>query len=221
MSQEFTKGFLPETVHHWALYVDIEGFGYLYDKHKMLPMSLLTSDVFALLNSGRKDFFGLSAVQYGGDGFLIMQMGSIYDGDIRRPLAFGCALMKRALLHGYTFRSQLSMGDSGDILSTYSEYMKEVIQNQNASGYLAFKNNDSSAFSNMIYNPVIGTGILNAYRLHKPKGPLFVIDAKLEKDLVNAKVEVAHRDEVLCLDWLRHEDEFVLTALDVLQFDNR
>jgi len=215
-ARPFIKGRHGDTAHFWALYIDVEGFSYLYEEHAMKPMSFLTSDIFALLDSGKPEFSGLSAIQYGGDGFLIKQLGGTYDKDIRRPLAIGCALMKRALVDGFTLRAQLSVGDSADVQGTYSKVMQERIQSQSASGYLSFSHGFPFSFSNMLYNSVIGTSILNAYRLGKPKGPLFVIDPLLKVDLVEAGVSVAEAEDVLLLDWLKHDDAYVQSGLAAL-----
>lgn len=219
MGRPFIKGRHPDTAHFWALYIDVEGFSYLYEEHAMRPMSLLTSDIFALLDSGKPEFSGLSAIQYGGDGFLIKQLGGTYDKDIRRPLAIGCALMKRALVDGFTLRAQLSIGDSADVQGTYSQTMQDRIQEQGASGYLGFYRGSASTFNNMLYNSVIGTSILNAYRLGKPKGPMFVIDPLLKVDLVEAGVSVTEAEDVLLMDWLKHDDAYVQAGLAVLEMN--
>lgn len=219
MGRPFIKGRHPDTAHFWALYIDVEGFSYLYEEHSMRPMSLLTSDIFALLDSGKPEFSGLSAIQYGGDGFLIKQLGSRYDKDIRRPLAIGCALMKRALIDGFTLRAQLSVGDSADVQGTYSMVMQERIQSQHTSGYLGFSHGYPLPLSNMLYNPIIGTAILNAYRLGKPKGPLFVLDPLLKVDLVEAGVSVAEAEDVVLLDWLKHDDAYVQSGMSVLEMN--
>lgn len=215
----FIKGRHPDTAHFWALYIDVEGFSYLYEEHAMKPMSFLTSDIFALLDSGRPEFSGLSAIQYGGDGFLIKQLGSVYDKDIRRPLAIGCALMKRALVDGFTLRAQLSVGDSADVQGTYSEPMQERIKEQNAAGYLSVYRGSARTFNNMLYNSVIGTSILNAYRLQQPKGPLFVVDPLLKEDMETAGIQVTESKEALLFDWLRHDDDYVRSGMEVLEIN--
>lgn len=219
MGRPFIKGRHPDTAHFWALYIDVEGFSYLYEEYSMRPMSLLTSDIFALLDSGKREFSGLSAIQYGGDGFLIKQLGSVYDKDIRRPLAIGCALMKRALVDGFTLRAQLSVGDSADVQGTYSKAMQDRIQYQRAGGYLSFSHGFPHSFSNMLYNSVIGTSILNAYRLGKPKGPLFVIDPLLKADLEESGVAVEVTNEALLLHWLKYDDAYVRSGMEVLEIN--
>lgn len=221
MGREFIKGRHGDSAHFWALYIDVEGFSYLYPEHEMKPMSLLTSYIFTLLDSGRSEFSGLTAIQYGGDGFLLKQLGGTYDKDLRRPLALGCSLMKRALMDGFTLRAQLSIGDSADVQGTYSKSMQDRISQQGAGGYLSFYGGIGiGTFSNMLYNSVIGTSILNAYRLHTPKGPLFVMDPLLRPDFIEAGVVFVEKDGALLLDWLKHDDAYVRSGMEVFEIDS-
>ena len=184
----------------------------------MAPMSLFTSDVFALLDSGRIEFSGLSAIQYGGDGFLIKQLGSVYDKNLQRPLAIGCALMKKALVDKFTLRAQLSIGDSADVSGTYSESMQKRIREKSNSSYLGFS--AGGRFSNMLFNTVIGTSIFNAYRLQQPKGPLFVVDRLLATDLQKTGVAIREHDAGLLIDWLHYDHEYVRSAMNALGIDD-
>ena len=179
----------------------------------MKPMSFLTSWIYALMDSGHEAFTGLGAIQYGGDGFLIRQVVPPYRDDLRVPLGIGVALMQCAASTGFTLRAQLSMGESSDVSGTYSEAMQQKIRDQEYGGYLGFYRGRVETFNNMLYNPILGTSIFNAYRLSKPKGPLFVIDALLSKELTRQAIAFNDLSNVLEVDWLLYSSGEVEQAV--------
>jgi hypothetical protein len=161
-------------------------------------------------------FNGVSAVQFGGDGFLITQLFQ-RTSDMRKPLTFATVLMKRALQRGYTLRAQLSIGDLADVSSTYSEEMQRMIQDQKAIGYIAMHKGSYNTASNMIYNQVIGTSIINAHSLGRPKGPLCVVDQRLLNSFQEQAIPYHSTEvEALLFNWLAHDDEVVHIGLRTL-----
>lgn len=214
----FTETYRPVTAHEWAIYVDIEGFADLFAAHGCMPMAQLTSIIHKLLASNVEAVQSIQAVQYGGDGFLIHQLSGVLSKKLDRPIAIATALMKAALCGGFTLRAQISTGNSPDIQGCYDQSLQDHIRAQKSSGYLTY-GGGISGFSNMLLVPLSGSAILNAYRLHYPKGPLLVLDPLLKSEVEEQAVDVIDRVDALEVNWLKVEHPSVALCLQALGLD--
>lgn len=184
-----------------ALYIDIEGFGSKFENGGKKSFIDLTNDLYSL---GRNFLSHHSIVQFGGDGFLIKEI-LIYQNRISRFIDLSAALLQMITIRGGAGRVQISHGYMADISGLYSvEIQKEIYANhQNIL--------EGSKYNVMLINPVIGTSIINCYKLKGPKGPLLLVDKDLEEKMKNEKVpyETIHSDKykVQSVNWLKHRNE--------------
>jgi hypothetical protein len=215
----FTDTYRPVTAHDWALYIDIEGYCDLFASAGCVPMAELTSAIHSLWASDVPACHNLQAVQYGGDGFLIHQFRDPRSKFFKQPIAIACALMKFALTRGFTLRAQLSTGDTPAILGCYSKELQEHIRTEKDSGYLMYRHGFSD-YGNLMLLPLNGSAILNAFRLHYPKGPLLVVDPLLKHELAEQSIAATDRIDSLEIDWLGFEDPVVAECLRAMGIGN-
>ncbi len=184
-----------------ALYIDIEGFGRKYENGGKKSFIDLTNDLYSL---GRNLLCHHSIFQFGGDGFLIKE-NLIYQNIISQFIDLSAALLQMITIRGGAGRVQISYGYMADISGLYSDEIQKELQanHQNILG--------GSKFNVMFINQVIGTSIINCYKLKGPKGPLLLIDKDLEEKMKNEKVpyETIHscKFKVLSVNWLKHRNE--------------
>lgn len=216
----FVETYRQVSAHEWAIYVDIEGFADLFAKHGCMPMAQLTSIIHKLLSSNAEAFQSIQAVQYGGDGFLLHQLSNVLSKNLDRPIAIATALMKAALCEGFTLRAQISTGSSPDIQGCYDQSLQDHIQAQKNFGYLTYRG-ELGGFSNMLLVPLSGSAILNAYRLHYPKGPLLVLDPLLKSEVEEQSVDVIDRVDALEVNWLKQEHRSITECLQALGIDEK
>lgn len=73
-----------------------------------------------------------------------------------------------------------------------------------------------SDYGNLMLVPLNGSAILNAYRLHYPKGPLLVIDPLLKDEVAEQGITAIDRVDSLEINWLAFEDPIVADCLKAL-----
>lgn len=198
-----------------ALYIDIEGFGLKFENGGKKSFIDLTNDLHSL---GQNIFSYLSIIQFGGDGFLIKENLS-YENKISRFIDLSVALLQIITLRGGTGRVQISNGYMSDISGLYSNEIQKEIQsnNQNILG--------GNNYNIMLINPVIGTSIINCYKLKGPKGPLLLVDNNLKEMLETEKIAFetlsygkCTKYEVLNINWLKSKNENTELILNHFNF---
>jgi hypothetical protein len=193
-----------------ALYIDIEGFSKKFENGGRQSFIKLSDDLFKL---GQNYFTNLSIIQFGGDGFLIKEVGR-YTNDLNKFLELGVILLKAITLRGGMGRIQISSGTMADISGLYSEDLIEAIRIDN-------NNLLYNTLNIMTINPIIGDAIINCVKLIGPKGPLLLIDEKLLINKDQTNYTELRTDDKLVFDfnWLNFSNEFVSNALTILGLD--
>lgn len=182
-----------------ALYIDIEGFGNKIKNGEKNPFIDLTNDLYFL---GRSHLSYLSIIQFGGDGFLIKENVKYYN-KISRFIDLSAALLQIITIRGGAAQVKISHGYMYDISGLYSDEIQKEIKDNNQNILGGSENNI------MLINPVIGTSIINCYKLKGPKGPLLLVDKHLREKLDSESIlyETYEEDEVLSINWLDHRNE--------------
>ncbi len=203
-----------DNIYEFSLYIDIEGFGDKFEDGGKQSFINLTNDLYSL---GQKFFEKLSIIQFGGDGFLIKEILS-YQNSIRKFIDIAAALLQIILIRGNTGRVKISHGYMSDIKSSYSEEIKKELYGNNQY-VLKFNKNI------MLLNPVIGTSIINCYKLNGPKGPLLLVDKDLEEKIIHEKVPYkkinSDKYNVLWINWINHKNENTELILKHLNLNNK
>ena len=179
-----------------VFYIDIEGFSASFNQQGKQSMISLSNDIWTLVS---KKFEYITAYQFGGDGFLIKTVG---------PLRGGIA------------RVQMSQGTMADIHSCYSDEIKKNFQTI-VEKSVNFNYSATANHSILTLNPIIGTGIINAYKLKGRPGPLFILDSDIMDQFQNDfdQFPIKRRKINWELGWLRFnsieiEDNLKLLGLD-------
>jgi hypothetical protein len=193
-----------------ALYVDIEGFSKKFENGGKQAFINLTNDLFKL---GQDCYSYLSIIQFGGDGFLIKEIG-VYTNDLEKFVELGTILLKAITLRGGMGRVQISYGKMADIGGLYSNQ----IQQSFTEGKYNILHNHKNI---MLINPVIGTAIINCAKLKGPSGPLLLIDKELVLEINQKKYTKLQFDEheVFDFNWVHHSSENIKQVLKTLGLD--
>ena len=194
-----------------GLYIDIEGFAEKFDNGAKQSFINLTNDLFRL---GQTDFKHLSIIQFGGDGFHIKEVLT-YTNDLNRFIDIATALLISIALRGGMGRVHISHGRMADITGLFTDEIQNQIRNNNSNILGTYQNV-------MLINPVIGTSIINCYKLKGPKGPLLLIDKLLAVNF--PKEDLIHYSnnghDVYGINWLKRKNDSINRLLSALKLDN-
>ncbi len=195
-----------------ALYIDIEGFAVNFENGAKQSFINLTNDLFVL---GQSELDHLSFIQFGGDGFLIKEILT-YTNDLDKFVDLSTALLQSVCLRGGMGRVQISSGYMSDISGLYSTEIRQKIE-ENNTNILDQHNNI------MIINNVIGTSIINCYKLKGPKGPLLLIDKDLVPEQEKPKyIHYKSKDyDVYGVNWLKRKNNTIDSILNLLNLDSK
>ncbi|MSR46097.1 MAG: hypothetical protein EXS13_03375 [Planctomycetes bacterium] len=185
----------------WSIYIDIEGFSSRYDAQpsSLHALSAIMEGIFFI---GRRCYpepdDRLFAHQLG-DGFIIS--GDFGRESLAQPVAVAVALMRHALLGGGAARAAISEGELADVVACYPKIVYDAMD-ANHHGAVRLGAGLMTLF------PVMGTGLINAYRLldrcRDAKGSLLLLDRSMRAQLPSG-VPVRELESALSLDWL-HAD---------------
>jgi hypothetical protein len=127
-----------------------------------------------------------------GDGFIIVSEFSERSPEF--PLALGIFLLRSALCAGGMGKCSISQGVFSDIKGCYPKIIQE---NSDDSGTVRMGRGLMRLF------PVIGTALINAYRLaNRESGSLLIIDSTLSESLPTESVVSKTTDEYIVVDWI-------------------
>lgn len=194
-----------------ALYIDIEGFSEKFENGGMQSFINLTNDLFKL---GQEYYSHLSIIQFGGDGFLIKEIG-VYQNNLEKFVELGTILLKAIILRGGMGRVQISSGKMADIVGLYSHQIQQSFTLEKYNNILCQNKNV------MLINPIIGTAIINCIKLKGPSGPLLLIDKELviEKNQKKYTKLTIDEQEVFNFNWVKHSSEKIKQVLKILELD--
>lgn len=194
------------------MFIDIEGFSKKFEDGGEQSYIHLTNDLFSL---GNKYFKSLSIIQFGGDGFLIKEIFS-YSNKLSCFIDISVALLQSILVKGGVGRVQISQGYMHDISGLYSEEIRNQIQGKNQN-ILSGTNNNI-----MMINTVIGTLIINCFKLKGPSGPLLLVDKELEGKLKEENIPYetikTKKYNVLAINWIKYRNsntDLILSNLGI------
>lgn len=181
----------------WALYIDEEGFGQHWDD-TMEAFRGLNALMEAICRIGMRVYPGerkrLFCYQFG-DGFLITS--EFNEEDLTRSVLIAIAILRHALAADRVAKACLAEGNISSIAGCYPKEVRDAPDRscvRLGEGLL-------------ITTPVLGEGLLNTVRMgkKKPKGPLLLVDAKLQSRFPRDISFANYNDDVIVLNWLKGE----------------
>src|SRR5919106_681816 len=183
----------------WALYIEEEGFAQHWD-HIMAAFSGLNAMMEAICRIGIHVFPDpgdrLFCYQFG-DGFLVTS--DFHEKDLSRAALISIAILRHVLAASRVARASLVEGEMSDIAGCYPKEVR--------------KHNDRTTVAVgaglLLTSPVLGEGLLRSVSLGKkePRGPLFLINAKLASRLNKTISSEDIGNGVAIVDWLNGEPE--------------
>jgi len=196
------------------MFIDVEGFSNKFENGGKQSYIHLTNDLFLL---GKNYLNYHSIIQFGGDGFLIKE-NLIYSNKLLNFIDISVALLKSILIRGGIGRVQISQGYLSDISGLYSEEIQKQIQanNQNILG--------KANHNLMMINTVIGTSIINCYKLKGLKGPLLLVDNSLKEILITENIPYnsikTEKYSVSTINWIKYKSSNTQKILSHLGLDS-
>jgi hypothetical protein len=189
--------------HFWSIYINIEGFGSLWDTKDRLLWSLgeLTLAVFRI---GRlcypHDPDRLFAQQVG-DGFLVVS--DFHEESLVRCATIATGLMRHVAATGVLARAAISEGELSDIQDYYPREIREcLVRDDTVSLHMGL----------MTISPVMGTALIRAVQVDKvaPRGPFLIIDP-LKSDRLGAGIPKTPipDTEFVSVDWVHMDSELL------------
>ena len=184
----------------WAINIDLEGFGHLYDKEDLVLLSLgeLMEGIFRIGTQYYPESPDRIFAHQLGDGFVIVS--DFPEETFERPVAIALSLLRHVAHSGRYAKATISDGDFADILSCYpSSVVKAAGSDKRVSLGHGF----------MTLFPVMGTALIRAISVAKkcPSGPLLAVAIENRKRIPEGLVvhEVPSQD-IIVVDWIHSEN---------------
>ena len=183
----------------WAIYIDIEGFGALYDRENQILLALcdLMEGIFLIGARCYPESPERIFAHQTGDGFVIVsEFGS---ESLAVPMSITIALLRHIAVRGRFGKAAIGEGDFADITGCYPQIIREA------------RIGDSAVRMGgaiMTLFPVMGTALIDAVGVAKrsPSGSLLTTDSANQSRLPNNGVVTEPCDAgVISIDWV-HAD---------------
>ena len=184
----------------WSIFIDMEGFGKLYDQENQVLLSLgeLMEGIFKIgCNCSPESPDRIFAHQLG-DGFVIVS--EFPEETLERAIAIAITLLRHVAQSGRFAKAAVSEGTFADIKSCYPASVLEAEKDRN----VALGRGIMTIF------PVMGTALIRAFAVAKncPSGPLLAVASEERHRLPTGLIthEVPERDLIL-VDWVNSQNE--------------
>ena len=183
----------------WSIYIDIEGFGSLYDKEDTVLLALgdLMEGIYAIgLNCFPETPHRLFAHQTG-DGFVIVS--EFYSDSLEVPAAIAIALLRHISVRGRFAKAAISEGEFAGIDGCYPKRVRDA---KNADGRVFMGHGLMTTF------PVMGTALINAVAIanSSPSGAILTLakvnSTRLPEGCIVHKMQGS---EIVSIDWVHSE----------------
>lgn len=195
------KGLNEKPIGRWAINIDLEGFGHLYDKEDIVLLSLceLMEGIYRIGVQYYPESPDRIFAHQIGDGFIIVS--DFPEKSFERPVAIALSLLRHIAHSGRYAKATISDGEFADILSCYPSSIT------NAAGP---DKRVRLGRGIMTLFPVMGTALIRAISVAKkcPSGPLLALAAENRKRIPEGLVvhEVPSQD-IIVIDWIHSENE--------------
>lgn len=184
-------------MNRWAIWIDIEGFSQLYDSPNQTALVGLRALMEGILKIGTHVFPDspkrLFAHQLA-DGFVIVS--ELGESTPERPLSIAVLLMQYVLQKGGVVRTAISHGGFADVMGCYPKTVREAARGD---GCVRLGRGIMTLF------PVMGTGLINAYRLSQasPKGACLLIEKAMAEPMAEGWMSKIEPEQgTVVVDWV-------------------
>lgn len=180
----------------WAIYIDIEGFGALYDREDTVLWALgdLMEAIFLIGKNCYPETPDRLFAHQTGDGFVIV---SEFAADtLDAPVAIAIALLRHVSVRGRFAKAAIAEGGFAGITGCYPKRIRDAGES------------DGRAFMGgglMTVFPVMGTALINAVAVAKrsPSGALLTLNASDAPRLPSGcLIQHIAEEELVAIDWV-------------------
>jgi hypothetical protein len=188
-------------VGRWAINIDLEGFGHLYDKEDLVLLSLgeLMEGILQIGAQYYPESPDRIFAHQIGDGFVIVS--DFPEEDLRRPVAIALSLLRHVAHSGRYAKATISDGDFADILSCYPS---SVINAAGPDKRVRLGRGIMTLF------PVMGTALIRTISVAKkcPSGTLLALAIENRERIPDGLIvhEVSSQGIIL-VDWIHSKNE--------------
>jgi hypothetical protein len=193
-----------------AMFIDVEGFGPLYGKDgadSMWGLSDLMEGIFRLGREAPRIGISRMFAHHLGDGFVLIDDSGT--DNVSRLAAVAVALHQFVLIKaGHFCASAIARGEMADVVGCYPSV---VLEARTKDGVVPLAGGGL-----MTIFPVMGTGLINTYKLLKrEKRAVVVLPAEHEREL-SAQFCVAGEGGKIYINWIDSESPVILQAREIL-----
>ena len=180
----------------WSIYIDIEGFGALYEKDNAVLRALgdLMDGIYLIGTTCYTEMSSRIFAHQTGDGFAIVsEFGA---ESLETPVAIAIALLRHVASSGRFAKAAIAEGAFADITGCYP---KRVRDSQDKCGRVIMNGGFMTLF------PVMGPALINAFQLSKvsPSGALLALAAANSARLPDGcVVHTITERELIAIDWV-------------------
>lgn len=181
----------------WSIYIDIEGFGSLYDKEDEILIAL--GDLMEAIYLIGENYYAESPnrifAHQTGDGFVIV--GEFPVDTLEIPIAIATTLLRHVAKKGRFAKASISEGGMTDIVGWYPKRIRDALGDN--------KFMLSMGGGLMTIFPVMGTSLINSFKLgvRSPSGALLIIDeTQVNKIPDECIVQPIVEKKLLSVDWV-------------------
>ncbi|MBE9571640.1 MAG: hypothetical protein IMF11_13515 [Proteobacteria bacterium] len=188
-------------VGRWAINIDLEGFGHLYDKEHLVLLSLgdLMEGIFRIGTQYYPESPDRIFAHQLGDGFVIVS--DFPEDTFERPVAIALSLLRHVAHSGRYAKAAISEGEFADIQSCYPS---SIVNAAGSNKRVRLGSGIMTLF------PVMGTALIRAISVAKkcPSGPMLAVAAANRKRLPDGIIvhEVSSQG-IIVVDWIHSENE--------------
>ena len=180
----------------WAIYIDIEGFGSLYDREDTVLWALgdLMEAIYLIGTNCYPETADRIFAHQTGDGFVVVSdFGS---ETLEVPVAIAIALLRHVAMRGRFAKATISEGGFAGIMGCYPKRIRDA---EDKDGRVFMGSGQMTVF------PVMGTALINAVAIAKrsPSGALLTLDESERTRLPPSCVVQSIPDRrLVSIDWV-------------------
>ena len=189
----------------WAIYLDIEGFGPLWEGEDQVLLSL-GELMRAIFRIGRCCYpcipDRLFAHQFG-DGFVVVS--DYHEESLERCVTIAVAIMRHVGASGRFVRGAIAEGEMSDISGCYPAEVLDYLEDDGHTIYLEA--------GLMTITPVMGSALIRAISTDKaaPSGPLLSIRTSCTERLGPSVTVTDTANSLSSIDWVHMESDLLST----------
>jgi hypothetical protein len=191
----------------WAIYIDIEGFGALYDRDNQVIIALsdLMEGIYLIGEHCYPESPDRIFAHQIGDGFVIVgEFGSL---SLEVPISIAIVLLRHIAACGRFGKAAIGEGQFADITGYYPERIR---QKRSSNGSLQIGRGIMTLF------PVMGTALIDAVSISKrsPSGSLLTLSHRNRSRVMSeCKIVELPKNDIISIDWVHSQ----ISLVDKLQ----